>query len=81
MGLVLEAEDRRLSVRMNRTMYRFGIITGIFLPMSFLTGLLGINVGDSVLLQPLWIHGCVPVNGLGGARTMVAFSTTALGLS
>jgi zinc transporter len=44
-GLVLEAEDRRLSERMNRTMYRFGIITGIFLPMSFLTGLLGINVG------------------------------------
>ncbi|MGH8419026.1 MAG: zinc transporter ZntB [Pseudomonas sp.] len=44
-GLVLEAEDRRLSERMNRTMYRFGIVTGIFLPMSFLTGLLGINVG------------------------------------
>ena len=44
-GLVLEAEDRRLSLRMSRTMYRFGIITGIFLPMSFLTGLLGINVG------------------------------------
>ena len=30
---------------MNRTMYRFGIITGFFLPLSFLTGLLGINVG------------------------------------
>ncbi|WP_268796795.1 zinc transporter ZntB [Pseudomonas huanghezhanensis] len=45
MGLVLESEDRRLSERMNRTMYRFGIITCIFLPMSFLTGLLGINVG------------------------------------
>jgi zinc transporter len=44
-GLVLEAEDRRLNERMNRTMYRFGIVTGIFLPMSFLTGLLGINVG------------------------------------
>lgn len=44
-GLVLEAEDRRLNERMNRTMYRFGVITGIFLPMSFLTGLLGINVG------------------------------------
>jgi zinc transporter len=44
-GLVMEAEDRRLSERMNRTMYRFGVITGIFLPMSFLTGLLGINVG------------------------------------
>lgn len=44
-GLALEAEDRRMDVKMNRTMYRFGIITGIFLPMSFLTGLLGINVG------------------------------------
>jgi zinc transporter len=44
-GLVLEAEDRRLNERMNRTMYRFGIVTGIFLPMSFITGLLGVNVG------------------------------------
>ncbi|UVE19393.1 zinc transporter ZntB [Pseudomonas sp. LS44] len=44
-GLVLESEHRRASERMNRTMYRFGIITGFFLPMSFLTGLLGINVG------------------------------------
>lgn len=44
-SLVLETESRRMSERMNRTMYRFGIITGIFLPMSFLTGLLGINVG------------------------------------
>ncbi|MFF7708408.1 CorA family divalent cation transporter [Pseudomonas sp. NPDC007930] len=44
-ALLLEAEDRRLGERMNRTMYRFGVITGIFLPMTFLTGLLGINVG------------------------------------
>jgi zinc transporter len=44
-GLVLEAEDRRLSERMNRTMYRFGIVTGVFLPMTFITGLLGMNVG------------------------------------
>lgn len=44
-GLLIDAEDRRLSERMNRTMYRFGVITGIFLPLSFLTGLLGINVG------------------------------------
>jgi len=44
-ALVLESEDRRRSERMNRTMYRFGIITCIFLPMSFVTGLLGINVG------------------------------------
>ncbi|MGV8863561.1 MAG: zinc transporter ZntB [Pseudomonas sp.] len=44
-GLVLESEDRRMREGMNRVMYRFGIITGIFLPMSFLTGLLGVNVG------------------------------------
>lgn len=44
-GLVLETESRRLDARMNRIMYRFGIITCIFLPISFLTSLLGINVG------------------------------------
>lgn len=43
--LLLEAETRRMNERMNRTMYRFAVITSIFLPMSFLTGLLGINVG------------------------------------
>ena len=30
---------------MNRIMYRFTVITGMFLPLTFLTGLLGINVG------------------------------------
>lgn len=44
-ALILESESRRMSEQMNRTMYRFGIITGFFLPLSFLTGLLGINVG------------------------------------
>ncbi|MDP2699477.1 CorA family divalent cation transporter [Thalassospira sp.] len=31
--------------RMNRTMYWLTVIAGLFLPISFLTGLLGINVG------------------------------------
>ncbi|WXL27863.1 zinc transporter ZntB [Ectopseudomonas mendocina] len=44
-NLLMEAENRRMNERMNRTMYRFAVITSIFLPMSFLTGLLGINVG------------------------------------
>ena len=44
-SLVLEAEERRMRERMNRTMYLLGIITGFFLPLSFLTGLLGINLG------------------------------------
>ncbi len=44
-SLLQEAEHRRITERMNRTMYLLGIITGFFLPMSFVTGLLGINVG------------------------------------
>ncbi len=44
-SLILESEHRRMSERMGRTMYLLGIITGFFLPLSFLTGLLGINVG------------------------------------
>ncbi|WP_374440445.1 zinc transporter ZntB [Pseudomonas panipatensis] len=44
-GLIQEAEHRRMTERMNKTMYILGIITGFFLPMSFVTGLLGVNVG------------------------------------
>lgn len=44
-GLVLESEHQRMAQRMNRVMYLFAIVTGFFLPLSFLTGLLGINVG------------------------------------
>jgi zinc transporter len=44
-ALLLEAEQRQLGERMNRTMYRFGVVTGIFLPITFITGLLGMNVG------------------------------------
>lgn len=35
----------QLSDRMNRIVYILTVITGVFLPISFLTGLLGINVG------------------------------------
>lgn len=44
-GLVLETEHRRRNERMSHTMYMLAIITGFFLPMTFATGLLGINVG------------------------------------
>lgn len=44
-SLVLEAENRRMDQRMSRTLYRFGIIAGVFLPITFVTGLLGMNVG------------------------------------
>jgi zinc transporter len=38
-------EQRRLGERTSRTMYLLTIVTVFFLPLSFFTGLLGINVG------------------------------------
>jgi zinc transporter len=35
----------RSNERLNRNMYVLSVITGVFLPLGFLTGLLGINVG------------------------------------
>ncbi|MEL6423023.1 MAG: CorA family divalent cation transporter, partial [Pseudomonadota bacterium] len=35
----------RLNQTMNKNMYAISVIAAIFLPLSFLTGLLGINVG------------------------------------
>ena len=35
----------RLSEQMNRTMYLLTIVASIFLPLGFITGLLGVNVG------------------------------------
>ena len=40
-----EALNYRASERMNRTMYILSLVAGLFLPLSFVTGLLGINVG------------------------------------
>ena len=34
-----------LSEQMNRTMYLLSILAGIFLPLDFLTSLLGVNLG------------------------------------
>lgn len=44
-SLLQEAEHRRVTERMNRTMYLLGMVTGFFMPLSFVTGLLGINLG------------------------------------
>ncbi|MDH0303745.1 MULTISPECIES: zinc transporter ZntB [unclassified Pseudomonas] len=69
-ALVLETEDRRRSERMNRTMYRFGIITCIFLPMSFITGLLGINVGGIPGAENPYgfLFACIVVLGLAAGQ-------------
>jgi hypothetical protein len=45
-GAVTHEELReRLSQQINRNMYLLSVVAAIFLPLSFLTGLLGINVG------------------------------------
>lgn len=35
----------RLADRMNRTMYVLSLVATVFLPLGFLTGLLGVNLG------------------------------------
>jgi zinc transporter len=35
----------RLSEQVNRTMYILSVVAAIFLPVGFLTGLLGVNLG------------------------------------
>jgi zinc transporter len=44
-SIVQDELTTRLSEKMNRNMYVLSVIAGIFLPLSLLTGLLGINVG------------------------------------
>lgn len=44
-AITQEELSNRLSEQMNRNMYVLSIITGIFLPLGLITGLLGINVG------------------------------------
>ncbi|MBF0382791.1 MAG: zinc transporter ZntB [Magnetococcales bacterium] len=54
-AVVIQDEVKnRSSERMNRAMYMLAILTGIFLPMGFLTGLLGINVGGLPGVEYKW---------------------------
>ena len=45
MGVMQEELTNKLSEQMNKTMYILRVLAGIFLPITFVTGLLGINVG------------------------------------
>ncbi len=47
---------------LNRRLYALAIVTAIFLPLSFLTGLLGMNVAGIPFTQPdwsIWVWGTV----------------------
>nr|WP_271408220.1 hypothetical protein [Pseudomonas sp. Q1-7] len=41
----LEIESRRQGERSSQAMYLPGITTGFFLPLRFINGMLGVNVG------------------------------------
>ncbi|MEM9172055.1 MAG: zinc transporter ZntB [Pseudomonadota bacterium] len=69
--VVLQDELRsRLSEQQNERMYVLSLITAIFLPLSFLTGVLGMNVGGVPLIDnPLgfiWTVGLMAALGVCG---------------
>ena len=51
--------NNRLSEQMNKTMYVVSIVAAVFLPLSLLTGLLGINVGGIPGTESKWAFGIV----------------------
>ncbi len=51
----------RLSEQLNRNMYLLSLIAGLFLPLGFLTGLLGINVGGMPGVNSNWAFAIVCV--------------------
>jgi zinc transporter len=53
-GIAYEELSNRLAEQMNSRMYVLSIVAGIFLPLGFLTGLLGVNVGGIPLAENPW---------------------------
>jgi zinc transporter len=68
MGVMQEELTGKLSEQMNKTMYILTVLAGIFLPITFVTGLLGINVGGIPGSEDPW------------AFTMVCLTLTSAGL-
>ncbi|MBF0456008.1 MAG: zinc transporter ZntB [Magnetococcales bacterium] len=52
--VIREEINNQLTEKMNRAMYMVSVVTGIFLPLGFLTGLLGINVGGMPGVESRW---------------------------
>ena len=52
--VVRDEINSRLSERMNRAMHMLAVLSGAFLPLGFLTGLLGINVGGMPGVEYKW---------------------------
>ncbi|MCP5141992.1 MAG: zinc transporter ZntB [Gammaproteobacteria bacterium] len=52
--LAKEELDGLANETLNKRMYALAVVTGVFLPLGFLTGLLGINVGGIPLADDAW---------------------------
>lgn len=68
-GVASEELSSRLAEQINSRMYRLSLVAGLFLPLGFLTGLLGINVGGIPLAEDTWgfaaVLGLLVLVGLG----------------
>ena len=58
-SIYLRQVSNRLAEQMNRAMYTLSVVAGIFLPLSLLTGLLGINVGGIPGTESKWAFSLV----------------------
>jgi zinc transporter len=58
-ALTQEELSNRLAEQMNRRMYALSVVAGVFLPLSFLTGLLGINVAGIPGAETWWAFAAV----------------------
>ncbi len=67
-GVAYEELSSRQAEQMNNRMYVLSLIAGLFLPLGFLTGLLGINVGGIPLAD----------NPMGFFEVVIALSVLAL---
>ena len=52
--VIREEINNQVAERMNKAMYMLSVVTGVFLPLGFLTGLLGINVGGMPGVENRW---------------------------
>ena len=68
-----EELNHRVSEQMNKAMYVLSIVAAIFLPLSLLTGLLGINVGGIPGEENKWAFSLVTIVLIAIAVGLVAW--------
>ncbi len=72
-AITQEELNSRLSEQMNKAMYTLSIVAAIFLPLSLLTGLLGINVGGIPGAENKWAFVMVLVMLIAAAAGLLVW--------